>query len=246
MTAEVPRHSDRERLISLPRSVIPACDVSDLESFGRLVRETTEVPGIGGYKVGLELAIPFGLPEVVRVVRAYTKLPVIYDHQKGGTDIPELGPKFAKAVAKSGADAVILFPFGGAETEREWIVACKIEGLTVLVGGHMTQKKFLASEGGFIDGAGPEQIYTIAAETGVRDFVVPGNRVEFVSLYKGLLDKLLGEGQYTLYAPGFIDQGGDITETGKVAGDNWHAIVGGAIYRAENIREAAIQSTSQI
>lgn len=237
---------EKKRLIDLPRSVIPACDVSSLEELERIVKETAEVPGIGGYKVGLELVIRFGLPEVVRVVRFYTQRPVIYDHQKGGTDIPELGVKFAQAVCKSSADAVILFPFGGAATEREWIKACQAEGLTVLVGGHMTRREFLVSEGGFINGTGPEQIYTIAAETGVRDFVVPGNKVEFVERYKRLLDEILGEGEYTLYAPGFIAQGGDITETGEAAGDNWHAIVGRAIYGAENIKEAARQVTSKI
>lgn len=246
MSVETLSRSERGKLINLSRSVIPACDVSTLAELKRIVKETCEVSGIGGYKVGLELAILFGLPEIVRVVREYTNKPVIYDHQKGGTDIPELGVKFARAVARSGADAAILFPFGGAETEREWITACRVEGLTVLVGGHMTQRKFLASEGGFIDASGPEQIYTIAAETGVRDFVVPGNKVEFVSFYKGRLDRLLGEGQYTLYALGFIAQGGDITETGRVAGNNWHAIVGSAIYRAENIQEAATQVTSKI
>lgn len=52
-----------------------------------------------------------------------------------------------------------------------------------------------------------------------------------------------------LYAPGFIDQGGIITECGKVAGENWHAIVGSAIYKKETrdeMKKAAILATSQI
>ena len=102
-----------QKLIKQQKSVIPACDVSDLQKLGELVEATASVSGIGAYKVGLELVIPFGLGRVAEAIRKYSQLPIIYDHQKGGTDIPDLGPKFAKAVKSAGADAVILFPFGG-------------------------------------------------------------------------------------------------------------------------------------
>lgn len=235
-----------KRLIGTEQSVIIAADVPDLEALRELVKSTCDIKGIGGYKVGFQLAIPNGLKTVVSVIREYTNLPIIYDHQKGGTDIPELGENFAKSVKLSGVDAVILFPFGGAATEEEWIRACQKEGLVVLVGGHMTQKKFLASEGGFIADGAPEEIYSIAAKNGVRDFVVPGNKVEFVQKYRQLLEQSLGPDNFVLYAPGFIAQGGDISETGKVAGKNWHAIVGSAVYKAENKREAAKKITSRI
>lgn len=233
------------KLIKTERSVIVAADVSNLEILGKLVKSTCDVKGIGGYKVGLELVIPNGLTAVTRTIREYTaELPIIYDHQKGGTDIPGLAEKFASSVSE--ADAVILFPFGGAATEREWIKACQREELVVLVGGHMTQKEFLAIEGGFIEDSAPERIYSIAAEKGVRDFVVPGNKVEFVRKYRQLLERLLGQGNFVLYAPGFIAQRGNITETAKVAGNNWHAIVGSAIYKTKNMKKAAETITSQI
>jgi len=234
------------RLIETAQSVIIAADVPDLEALRELVKSTCDIKGIGGYKVGLELVIPNGLRAVVSAIKEYSDLPIIYDHQKGGTDIPELGEKFAKSVKLSGVNAVILFPFGGAATEEEWIKTCQKEGLVVLVGGHMTQKKFLASEEGFIADSAPEKIYSIAAKNGVRDFVVPGNKVEFVQKYRELLENLLGQGNFVLYAPGFIAQGGDISETGKVAGENWHPIVGSAIYKAENKREAAKKITEKI
>lgn len=237
------------KLITAQKSVIVACDVPTLEKLEQLVRATHDLPGIGGYKVGLELAIPFGLAQVVAVIKRFTMKPSIYDHQKGATDIPELGVKFARAVKLSGVNAVILFPFGGAATEREWIKACKAEGLTVLVGGHMTQKEFLVSEGGFIGDSSPEMIYYIALMNGVTDFVVPGNKVEFVVKYREFLEKYLGSDNFTLYAPGFISQGGEIEKTGQFAGNNWHAIVGSAIYNAEDeydMRKNAVKVTSQI
>jgi orotidine-5'-phosphate decarboxylase len=238
-----------ERLISLDRSVIPACDVNSMGKLMQLVLATSTVSGIGAYKIGLELVIPYGLKELVQMIRDISALPIIYDHQKGGTDIPELGAKFARAVKSAGVDAVILFPFGGAKTEREWIKACQGEGLVVLVGGHMTQAEFLESEKGFISNKAPEQIYGLAADWNVRNFVVPGNKVEFVDYYRLLFENMVGEGNFTLYAPGFVDQGGEVSKTGKVAGKNWHAIVGGGIYNAggvEQMKEAAVKLTSQI
>lgn len=239
-------YKERKLLIPLKRSIVPACDVSDLETFEKLVKETGDVKGIGGFKVGIELAIPYGLTEVVKRAKEHTDLPVIYDHQKAGNDIPEMGSKFASAARKSGVEAVILFPFTSPITLAEWIKACKGEGLHVLVGGHMTHKGFLESEGGFIADSAPERIYSLAAGLGVRDFVVPGNKVDFVEKYKGVLEDILGKDQFTLYAPGFVTQGGDISETGKVAGENFHAIVGSGIYKASNMREAAIQLASKL
>ena len=237
-----------EKLISEQKSIIPACDVATSAKLRNIIVATASVYGIGAYKVGLRLGLR-GLKRAVEIIRDYTPVPIIYDHQKGGTDIPDLGTDFAQDLKSFGVDAAILFPFGGAATERKWIKSCQDVGLIVLVGGHMTQPEFLESEGGFIADSAPERIYTIAVENGVTNFVVPGNKVEFVVKYRQLLEKLLGKGNFTLYAPGFIKQGGNISETGEAAGENWHAIVGGALYNQKgviNIRNAAMELTSQI
>lgn len=235
-----------KKLIEGERSVIVACDIPTLGDLKRVVFATCNIPGIGGYKIGIEAVLREGLPIIVGTLREYTDLPLIYDHQKGGTDIPEMGPKFAKSVAGAGVDAVILFPFGGAATEWQWIKACQDVGLVVLVGGHMTQQEFLWRKGGFVADEAPERMYRIAIECDVRDFVVPGNKVEYVQKYRQLFEQELGRGNFVLYAPGFIAQGGVITETGRVAGDNWHAIVGSAIYKAKDMVAAAKEITSQI
>lgn len=235
-----------KELIEAKRCVIVAADVENIGDLANLVASTCDVQGIGGYKVGLVLVLQYGLPRIVDSVRHYTEKPIIYDHQKAGTDIPKLGTKFAKVVADSGVNAAILFPFAGGATEREWIDALGKADVTILVGGHMTQPEFLFSEGGFIHDEAPEKMYTIAAQKGVRDFVVPGNKLVFVKKYKELLEKLIGKGNFQLWAPGFIDQGGNITEFGKEAGDQWRAIVGSAIYEADNIRKAAETVTSQL
>ena len=235
-----------ERLIEGDRAVIIAADVTTIKELEKLVAQTCNVKGIKGYKIGLALALTYGIKEVVTIIRKHTDLPIIYDHQKAGNDIPEMGPTFAKVVADGGVDAAILFPFGGGLTERTWIKACEDAGLVVLVGGHMTQKEFLENEGGFIANNAPTKIYIQAAERGVTNFVVPGNKVQFVSKYRKLLENILGPNNFVLWAPGFISQKGEITEFAKEAGPVWRAIVGSAIYKADDMNEAAKMITASI
>ncbi len=124
-------------------------------------------------------------------------------------------------------------------------------GLAVLVGGEMTQDGFLVSGGGYVADEAPEQIYRRAVQHGVRDFVVPGNRIEAVEKYRSVITDEISKqdnvGQYpVLYAPGFIKQGGVISDTGKVAGPNFHAIVGGGFVKATDVEAAAREFTSQL
>lgn len=223
------------------RSIIVACDVSDIASLQRLINETCDVEGIGGYKIGSILAIKYGLSELVGVIRDITDLPVIYDHQKAMTDIPDLGPKFVTVVKESGVNALIGFPHSGPVTEEKWVKACKEIGLEVIIGGEMTHPKYKRSEGGYIADEALDEIYLLAAKLGVNNFVVPGTRVERVKHYKELLESLVKD--LTFFSPGFVAQGGIITEVAKVAGERWHAVVGRAIYNAKNIRQAAKEMT---
>ena len=232
---EKPGAVGKMSIIKTDKSIIPSCDVPDLERLQKLVRETCSVDGIGAYKIGLELCLKYGIPKVVKAIRKHTKLPIIYDHQKAGNDIPELGEKFAEAV--KGVDAIILFPFAGLETEKEWIKACKKAKLGIIVGGEMTHKGFLEEDNGFISNKESLKIYEIAAENGIRDFVVPGNKPEKIRLYRAFLE---ARGvKPVFYSPGLIAQGGSITESAKAAGKSWHAIVGRALYNAKDVNKAA-------
>lgn len=222
-------------IIKLNKSIIPACDVATLDELKKLVLETYAVKGIGAYKIGFELVIPFGIKRIIAIIRDITEHPIIYDHQKAATDIPAAGLKFMKAC--KGVDAVILFPQSGPNTEEEWIKAAKEQGMKVIVGGEMTHKGYLESDNGFLKDDMPARVYTIAANLGVRDFVVPGNKPAKIAEYKSMLEDMGIEP--VLYSPGFIAQGGSITEAGKAAVDSWHAIVGRAIYQAKDMNKAA-------
>ncbi|MFH1696397.1 MAG: orotidine 5'-phosphate decarboxylase / HUMPS family protein [Candidatus Diapherotrites archaeon] len=224
-------------IIAIPRSIIPACDVATIEEFEKIVRETSDVKKIGGYKIGFELGLGYGLKALVDAARKHTQKPIIYDHQKAATDIPDVADKFARVCKGAGLDAVILFPMAGPETEKAWIRACMNAGLGVIVGGEMTHKGFLESDGGFIAEGAPKRIYEIAAELGVQDFVVPGNKPEKIREYRELLES---KGvKPVLYSPGLVVQGGELSKGAEAAGKQWHAIVGRGIYGAKDMRRAA-------
>ena len=225
--------------IGLKRSIIPACDLDSLELFEKLVRETAPLEKIGAYKLGFELGLRFGLPRLVEIVRSKCKCakPLIYDHQKAGTDIPDTGVKFAQTLKSCGIDAVIFFPQAGPVTERAWIEASLTAGLKVIVGGLMTHKGYVRSDGGYLADEAILEMYLTAQRAGVTEFVVPGNKPAEVRKIRAALE---AEGaKPVFYAPGFVAQGGSISEAAQAAGECWHAIVGRGIYETPDIRKAA-------
>lgn len=228
-------------IIKLKKSIIPSCDVDSLEKLAKLVESTCSVKGIGGYKVGFELVIAFGMEKTAKAIRKITSLPIIYDHQKAGTDIPEMGGKFMQACKY--ADAVILFPQAGPETEISWINAAQKAKMNVIIGGEMTHKSYLKSGGGFIDESAPKRIYEIAASMGVLDFVVPGNKPDKCLEYKKIIEAKIKNPVF--YSPGLVTQGGSISElAGKL--DSWHAIIGRAIYEAKDMEKAAKEMAANL
>lgn len=231
-------------VIERDKSVIPACDVSTLQELEDIVKQTADNEKVGAYKIGFELGLGYGLPEVVKIIRSYTQKPIIYDHQKAATDILQTGKNFARVCKKAGVDAVIFFPQAGPETERAWIYQALDVGLKVIVGGRMTHPAYAQSEGGFITDEGALEMYRIAARAKINNFVVPGNKPEVIKTIKEVVE---AEGVDPIfYAPGFIRQNGTIEEAAKVAGKRWHVIAGTAIIQAVDKKKAAAELASQI
>lgn len=221
--------------IDAPKGIWPACDVQ-LKKVAMIAKASCNIERVNALKIGgIKPTLARGLPLVVKTIREFTDKPLVFDYQKAATDIPDMGQTFAEEAYAAGVDAVILFPFGGAKTERTWIQSCMDIGLDVIVGGHMTQDEFLATEGGFIND--PTLIYSIAADKGIRHFIVPGNKVESVQKYYQFLKEKIPNGKFRLSAPGFLAQGGIISDTGKVAGEYWDAIVGRDITKHSTVAD---------
>ena len=225
-----------QKIINADRSIIPACDVNK-DRYEEIIRETCEIPQVGAYKISAALAVSVGLSTLVEIAKRYTKKPLIYDHQKAGTDIPDTGEEFTAVVKDAGIDALIIFPLAGPATQEAWIKSAQKVNLPVIIGGYMTHDRYLSSEGGYIEDTAIDKMYSNAAFQRVNHYVVPGNKPKVIERIRSLL---LNNGiEPIFYAPGFISQGGSISEAAHVAGPQWHAIVGRAIYDALNIRRAA-------
>jgi orotidine-5'-phosphate decarboxylase len=224
-------------LFHLKYGIIPACDVS-LPELETLVKETADIEGIVGYKIGFSLGLNYGLPTVVDSIKKHTDLPVIYDHQKAGTDIPQMGELFARTCKESGVTGVIIFPQAGPATEEAFIRALFSEGLIPLVGGEMTHPKYLEKDGGFIKDGSVEEMYLTGAKNGVTHFIGPGNKPEQIKYYVNLLKNEIPQPIFCM--PGIGRQGGDITSAFEATGGlPAYGIVGRAIYDAPDIRKAA-------
>lgn len=243
------------KVISMERSVIPACDMTSIRDFAALVKQTAPISEIGAYKIGFELGLTYGLHRVVEVARKSMGVnlkPIIYDHQKAATDIPDTGKNFAGVMEASGRqpeeiedlppkealkgiDAIILFPLAGPETQRAWIYRAYEQGLKVIVGGAMTHEAFLKSEGGYIDDEMVWMMYKLAARSGVTEFVVPATKP---AIAQKAIEIVVAEGVQnpSILSPGIGFQGATINDLLKMFGSNIgiHGIVGRKITEAPN------------
>lgn len=185
---------------------IPALDCFDLEEARRVVAAVAGHPFLYGFKVGFTLGLTHGLPRVVEMIRRHSERPVIYDHQKAATDIPEMGEAFARTLTQAGLDEAILFPQAGPATLEAWIKALRQASIKVIVGTLMTHPCFLQGEGGYLSDAFPEQVFRLARAQGVEAFVVPLTK-------PALVERLLADHPIAptaeFYSPGFGAQGGD-------------------------------------
>jgi orotidine-5'-phosphate decarboxylase len=232
------------RRIVAKKSIVVACDLTSMEDLEKVVANTCDLHGVGGYKIGFSLALKYGVPSVVATIRRYTAKPVMYDHQKGGTDVPHTGALFSDVLTEAGVDYAILFPFSGPSTEAAWIEALTKKGIVPVVGAIMTIPDFLKEGGGYIDERSAARIFEMAASLGVKDFVLPGNKPDIASKYKQQIDSLVSSPTY--YLPGLGAQGGDIKSCARMMGERWHAIVGRSVYGAKDVRGAALSLTEEL
>jgi orotidine-5'-phosphate decarboxylase len=225
-------------LFNRTHGVIPACDVETLDALRRLIDATAAADGIVGYKLGLTGVLQLGLAGVVELVREHTHLPLVYDHQKAGPDIPDMAAKFSRLCREAGVQGLILFPLAGPTAVQSFVGGSLEQGLVPIVGGALPLPDYLASGGGFVADDGPERIFHQAAALGADHFVVPASDARVVRRYVGQLRERVA--RPSLVMPGIGALGGSIGAAfAEVAGCSAYAIVGRAIYRSPDPAEAA-------
>ncbi len=207
--------------------VIPALDTDDLSRALRLVEAVDHAPSVYGYKLGCALGLTAGLGAVVGAIRRISPRPLLYDHQKAGTDIPDTAALFARVVSRAGVDEVIVFPQAGPATLASFVTALREAGRKVIVGGVMTHERYLLSEGGYLSDEGMLDAYRQAAGMGVRAFVVPLTKPERV---RAVVRALGPEGDWEFYSPGLGAQGGRVDRVRGLA--KHYVIVGRSLLQA--------------
>ena len=89
-------------LFILDHGIIIECNFAIKNKLEDIVDSTSDIDFITGYKIGAELAINSNIGDLVKIIRKYTNLPIIYDHQKFGTDDPDFcGSSFLETLWES-------------------------------------------------------------------------------------------------------------------------------------------------
>jgi orotidine-5'-phosphate decarboxylase len=218
--------------------ILPALDMEGLDEMRRVVERTSRVDGVIGFKVGLTAVLRLGLAGAVKHLRSATDLPLIYDHQKAGPDVPDMAKKFATTCRAAGVDGVILFPVAGPTAVREFVGRALENQLLPVVGGDLPLPDYNLAGGGFIADDALERIFALALGLGATSFVVPANNPAKVARHAAALTAK--RARPSLFLPGIGALGGSIAATfGAAPGCNLYAVVGRAIYDAPDPLEAA-------
>lgn len=220
--------------------VIPALDVESIDELRRLVEITHDVEGIVGYKLGVVGALRLGLRGAVQAIRDITDLPVVYDHQKAGPDIPDMAARYASICREAGVHSLILFPLAGERAVREFAGHAQREGLVPILGGALPFAEYYVSSGGYVADDALDRIFALSATLGVTDFVVPANDPRMVGHHaKTLQAKVDRPG---VFLPGIGALGGSIEGAfAAAAGCRRYAVIGREIYRSNDPRLRAQQ-----
>jgi len=224
--------------------IVPALDVPSMDAVKRLVEATTRVEGVVAYKLGLTLTLELGLRAAVDALRSVTDLPILYDHQKAGPDVPDMAAKFCTTCRNAGVDGLILFPLAGPRAVDEFAGHAHRQGLLPVVGGDLPLPDYNAQGGGYVVDDALERIFRRAIQAQVDHFIVPGNTPDKVRHHAQWLVGAVTTPH--LFIPGIGALGGSVAETFEVApGCHTYAVIGRGIYADPDPGEAARRFAGQ-
>jgi orotidine-5'-phosphate decarboxylase len=225
-------------LFGSTHGIIPALDNDSLDGILHTVESCTGIEGVVGFKIGLTIALQLGLSEAVSTLRKITDLPILYDHQKAGADIPDMGEKFCKIAAESGVSGIIIFPLAGPSAVRSFIGSSIKNKITPLVGGDLPIDDYNQAGGGYVIDDALSDIFSRSVDLGARHFIVPGHTPDKVRFHS---EQLLQQADNpSIVIPGIGALGGKISDCFSAAsGCNAYAVIGRGIYGADDAAEAA-------
>ncbi len=161
--------------------IVPALDIESPDRFDLVVKATSGVEGVAGYKLGLTSVLRYGLKESMRRLRDLTDLPVLYDHQKAGPDMPDMAKKFTALCAEAEVDGLILFPVAGPTAVDGFVIEALNAGIAPVVGGEIPVADYGVSGGGYLIDDALDRILERAVADKADHFVLPARDIAKVT-----------------------------------------------------------------
>ncbi len=222
-----------------PLGIVPALDLLTVDDLRRVVEATTDVEGIVAYKVGLQAVLHIGLFRAVAAIRELSGLPLIYDHQKAGADMPDSAKGFVSICAQADLAGLILFPVAGPTAVREFVGHTLAAGLDAVVGGHIPVPDYTDSGGGYFVDDVLDRLLDDAVEIGATQVVFPANDLDGIRRRSAWLAERVPEP--VVYLTGIGPLGGTIPDSFAAAAGVpvRRAVVGRRICAAVDPTEAA-------
>jgi len=219
--------------------IVPALDVDSADQLDRVVRETCRLEGVAGYKIGLTSVLRAGLSASVLRLREMTDLPLLYDHQKAGPDMPDMATKFTALCKEAGVDGLILFPVAGPTAVDRFVGEAIKADLIPVVGGEIPVADYTIAGGGYMKGDTLSLIMKRAAKEGANHFVLPArDDAKIAQWTQWIAESVPGS---SVFLTGFGALGGSIKEAFAAASPcpNAFAIVGRLITESKKPGDAA-------
>lgn len=157
--------------------IVPALDIDSHDQLELVVRETSKRAGVAGYKLGLTSVMRFGLKESMRRLRDLTDLPILYDHQKAGPDMPDMAVKYTAMCKDADVDGLILFPVAGPTAVDGFVGEAVRAGIVPVVGGEIPVPDYGVSGGGYMLDDVLDRILARAVTNNANHFVLPAHDV---------------------------------------------------------------------
>ncbi|GAC1552843.1 MAG: hypothetical protein NVS2B5_10800 [Beijerinckiaceae bacterium] len=226
--------------------VVPALDVESHDQFEFVVRSTSGVTGVVGYKLGLTTVMRFGLAESMQRLRRLTDLPVLYDHQKAGPDMPDMAKKYTAMCVEARVDGLILFPVAGPTAVDAFVGEAIARGVTPVVGGEIPVADYCVSGGGYVIDDALDRILERAVAAGADSFVLPARDTAKIARWSNWIAANVPNAK--VFITGIGSLGGTIEDAFGAAGacKNRFAIVGRLITGAKDPGDAAKKLFAQM
>ncbi|WP_322516117.1 hypothetical protein SR870_00570 [Rhodopseudomonas palustris] len=163
------------KLLEGAMGIVPALDIDSHEQLEFVVRETSKREGVAGYKLGLTSVMRFGLKESMRRLRDLTDLPILYDHQKAGPDMPDMAVKYTAMCKDADVDGLILFPVAGPTAVDGFVGEAIRANIVAVVGGEIPVPDYGVSGGGYMLDDALDRILVRAVANKADHFVLPAH-----------------------------------------------------------------------